>query len=62
MNFFHSALANKLIKVYLGRRESYLRYLNDGLLQESVLAPLLFNVYLAEIPVTKLKLLMDLVA
>lgn len=62
MKFFHSTLANKLIKVYLGRRESYLRYLNDGLLQESVLAPFLFNVYSAEIPVTKLKLLIDLVA
>lgn len=51
--FLNSTISNSLIKVYKGHKESFFRHLKDSLPQRSVLAPLLFNMYNADILVNK---------
>ncbi|KAE9527209.1 hypothetical protein AGLY_012907 [Aphis glycines] len=46
-------LSNRLFKVVIGDNYTKLRVLNNGLLQGSILAPLLFNLYNSDIPNTK---------
>lgn len=46
-------LSNRLFKVVIGDNNTKLRVLNNGLLQGSVLAPLLFHLYISDIPNTK---------
>ena len=51
-------LSNRFFQVSLNERKSTWKRLNNGLSQGSVLAPLLFNVYTSDIPVTKSRLLL----
>jgi Reverse transcriptase (RNA-dependent DNA polymerase) len=45
-------LSNRFFQVYMGDKSSRWHRLNDGLPQGSVLAPVLFNLYLTDIPET----------
>lgn len=45
-------LTNRSFKVYMDDKTSNSRSLNNDLAQGSVLAPLLFNVYIADLPTT----------
>jgi Reverse transcriptase (RNA-dependent DNA polymerase) len=49
-------LSNRFFRVFLGDQCSRWRRLNNGLPQGSVLAPILFNLYLSDIPSTTSKL------
>lgn len=48
-------LSNRTFVVHLGERHSKPRRLNDGLPQGSVLAPILFNLYISDLPNTILR-------
>jgi Reverse transcriptase (RNA-dependent DNA polymerase)/Endonuclease-reverse transcriptase len=54
-NLLNNILSNRLFQVHLGDDTSRWRRLNNGLPQGSVLAPLLFSLYLADIPETRSK-------
>jgi hypothetical protein len=45
-------LSNRYFQVFLGDKSSRWRRLNNGLPQDSVLAPILFNLYMSDIPLT----------
>ena len=46
-------LSNRMFKVYVNELISRWKRLNNGLLQGSVLAPLLFNIYTSDLPITQ---------
>jgi hypothetical protein len=48
-------LSNRYFKVFLGDQSSRWRRLNTGLPQGSVLAPILFNLYMSDLPSTAAK-------
>lgn len=45
-------LRNRMFSVHLGEMQSKLRCLNNGLPQDSVLVPILFNLYTSDLPPT----------
>ena len=52
MRILASILSNRRFRVSLGGQTSSARTLNDGLPQGSVLAPMLFNIYVSDMPET----------
>jgi hypothetical protein len=48
----NNILSNRYFQVFLGDKSSRWRRLNNGLLQRSVLSPILFNRYMSDIPIT----------
>lgn len=48
----NNMLSNRIIQVVMHTNHSKIKVLNNGLPQGSVLSPLLFNLYIADIPVT----------
>jgi hypothetical protein len=48
-------LSNRFFQVFLGDQSSRWRRLNNGLPQVSVLAPILFNLYMSILPSTDAK-------
>jgi hypothetical protein len=51
----NNMLSNRYLQVILGDKSSRWRRLNNGLPQGSVLAPILFNLYMSHIPITVAK-------
>jgi hypothetical protein len=49
---FNNMLSNRYFQVFLGDKSSRWRRLNNGLPQGSVFAPILFNLYMSDIPIT----------
>jgi hypothetical protein len=53
VNLFRAVLSGRTCRVYLNGEQSSVRTLQNGLPQGSVLSPILFNVYTADLPTTK---------
>jgi hypothetical protein len=54
-NLLNNMLSNRYFQVFLGDQSSRWRRLNNGLSQGSVLAPILFNLYMSTLPPTAAK-------
>jgi hypothetical protein len=54
-NLLNNILSNRYFQVFLGDQSSRWRRLNTGLPQGSVLAPILFNLYMLDLPSTAAK-------
>jgi hypothetical protein len=54
-NLLNNMLSNRYFQVFLGDQSSRWRSLNNGLPQGSVLAPLLFNLHMSDLPSTAAK-------
>jgi hypothetical protein len=54
-SLLNNMLSNRYFQVFLGDRSSRWRRLNNGLPQGSVLAPILFNLYMSDFPSTAAK-------
>jgi hypothetical protein len=54
-NLLNNMLSNRYFQVFLGDQSSRLRRLNNRLPQGSVLAPILFNLYISDLPPTAAK-------
>jgi hypothetical protein len=55
-NLLNNMLSNRFFQVFLGNQSSIWRRLNNGLPQGSILALILFNLYLSDLPSSSLNL------
>jgi hypothetical protein len=56
-NLLNNMLSNRYLQVFLGDQSSRWRRLNNGIPQESVLAPIIFNLHMWGLPSTAAKVL-----
>ncbi|VVC38695.1 Reverse transcriptase domain [Cinara cedri] len=52
LKLINKMLCNRCFTVYIGEEKRKIKMLNNGLSQDSVLAPLLFNLYIRDLPAT----------